>query len=139
MDKSLFSFCTKQLMLAAVGGFVGGMVMASGSAVAQPAEEITVVAPHTVTEAGRSAVGVKLEVVSLTHRVSYTGLDLAKHSDVAELERRINAAAKEACQQLDTLYPPDAYPSNPSNQNCVKTAVDDGMMQAKMVVAAAHK
>jgi UrcA family protein len=141
MDRSILSIRRKYLLLAAAGGLVGGVIMTSAPALAQPQEEITVTAPYEVhrKDAGRAASGAAIEVISLTRHVTYSGLDLTKQADVTELESRIKRTAKEACKQLDSLYPEAIYPSMPSNQNCIKAATDEGMTQVKAATAAAHK
>ena len=60
-------------------------------------------------------------------------------SGVTELKRRINDTAKDACKQLDTLYPEALYPPLTPKVDCVETAVDGAMAQANVAIAAAHK
>jgi UrcA family protein len=142
MKKDFFALRTTHLVLASVGALVGvGLLTANVPAVAQQAEQITVVAPREVHHeiVGRTYSGLPVELVSLTRQVSYAGLDLKKQADVAELEKRIHETAKEACKQLDTLYPDLGNPRVPAHQDCVKTAVDAAMVQAKAAIAAAGK
>ncbi|MGB8365023.1 MAG: UrcA family protein [Rhizomicrobium sp.] len=141
MDESFFSLQAKRLLLAALGGLVGGMIVAGDSAIAQPIEVITVTAPYVLHHqpAGRSYTGVPIEVISLTRRVGYSDLDLTTVSGVTELKRRINDTAKDACKQLDTLYPEALYPPLTPKVDCVETAVDGAMAQANVAIAAAHK
>jgi UrcA family protein len=133
MVKQRFALRRQQLLLAAAAA----MAAASAPALAQTVGEITVLAPKVVREsAGRTDRGVPLEVVSISHHVSYGDLDLSKPDDVATFKKRVTAAAKEGCDQLDRLYPLGSLP-NPSNQNCERTATEEGMAQADMVIAAA--
>jgi UrcA family protein len=125
-------------LLAAV--LAGGALMAGAPAMAQQVSEITVVAPHAVHQRTSSTPsGVAVEVVSLTRRVGYGDLDLATPSGVAAFTARIAETAKQACSQLDTLYPDSRYPADPANQDCVKTAIDHGLAQATIVIASAGK
>jgi len=149
MNRHGFAPCTKYLMLAA-GALIGGSMIAGVPAIAQqtsakpePRTEITVIAPYVVRHqvVGRETGGVHLpiEVISVSRNVSYADLDLAKHSDAAELEKRISDTAKAACDELNSLYPNNLYPPVPSDQNCVKSARDQAMTVAKLVIAAAGK
>jgi len=128
MNKNILARRTPRLALVAIGFAIAG-----GPVVAQQVSEIIVEAPRAVTQqVGRTPTGVPVELITLTRRVSYADLHLAQSADAATLEARINATAKEACKQLDTLYP--LLPSDPE---CVKKAVDGGMVQAKAAIAAA--
>lgn len=125
-----------KLFLSLFAGFV-----ITGTATAQQAgqglEEITVVAPRAVTRTtvGRTNVGGKVELISLTRRVDYSDLDLAEHSDVMELQKRIDDIAKESCQDLAKLYPL----SDPKTPDCVKEALASAKPQLDKAVMAAAK
>lgn len=139
MNKKSFSIRRKHLVIAAVGALAGGLVIASGQAVAQTSE-ITIVAPHVVHQnGGQTAGGVPIDVVSLTHHVSFADLDLSSPAGVAALESRITDSAKQACGQLDALYPAAMFPPDPANKDCLKTAIDGAMAQAAVAIAAVHK
>jgi UrcA family protein len=99
-----------------------GLMLAGGAAVAQPIEEITVVAPHELQRktVGKSTIGAPIEEVTLTHRVDYSDLNLLKAEDVATLRARITDAAKKGCDELDNLYPFDKSPEE--NRKCVAAA-----------------
>ncbi|NIM21450.1 MAG: UrcA family protein, partial [Candidatus Latescibacteria bacterium] len=45
------------------------------------------------------------ETIALKRQVSFADLDLSKHSDVIELEKRVEIVAKEACEKLEEMYP----------------------------------
>ena len=112
-----------------------------GEAGAQPARagdpifELTVVAPRLVRqELGRQpATASPVELVSLTRRISYSDLDLALHANVLELQRRIEATAREACEQLARLFPL----SDPKTPDCVAEAVAGARLQAEQAIRAA--
>ncbi|MFI4973511.1 MAG: UrcA family protein, partial [Caulobacterales bacterium] len=129
MNRELFALRTKQLAIVAIGALAGASLMAGGPAIAQQqAAEVTVVAPHAVhQQVGRTSMGVPIEIVSLTRHVGYGDLDLTTPSGVATFEKRISDTAKQACQQLDTLYPASLYPPDPKDQDCVATAIGGGM------------
>jgi len=128
MNTNILARQTLRLVLLAIG-----IAIAGGPVVAQEVSEITVVAPRPVTRVvGRTSSGVPVELVTLTRHVSYADLDLAKSADAAALEARVNDTAKEACKQLDTLYP-----LRSSDPECFKKAVDGAMVQVKAAVAAA--
>ena len=141
MNSNFFPVRTKYLVLAAAAGLIGGLPIIAAPALAQNHEEITVVAPRELQrkEVGRSPTGARIELISLTRRVSYVGLDLTKQSDVAMLEGWVKDTAKDNCRKLDEMYPPSMYPLSPSTQNCVKAATDEAMMQVNAAIAAAHK
>ena len=73
------------------------------------------------------------ELVSIAHRVSYEGLDLAMHADVLELRKRIVESAQTGCEQLAALSPLAEL----DTPTCVREAIDDAMVRAQKVVAAA--
>jgi len=113
-----------------------GVVMASAPALAQQPAQVTIQAERPAKVVGRSYTGVPIELVTLTRRVSYADLDLTTHAGATELEKRVSDTAKDACKQLDTLYPLTAADTGPS---CVKKATDDAMTQAHAAIAAAEK
>jgi len=135
MVKNSCSFPAMCLVLAT------GSLMGEGSVMAQQTsdilEEIIVVAPRLVTreEVGRTASGSKVELISLTRRVSYADLNLATHADVMELEERIDATAKLACDQLAEMFPL----SDPNTPDCVSEAVAGAKARVDEAVAAASK
>jgi UrcA family protein len=103
--------------------------------------EINITAPYTTHRRiiGRTSTGIPVEELSLARPVSYADLDLRKQADVMEFERRINQAAKQACGQLNTMYPEALYPPMPSDQHCVRDAAFGGMTQANFVIASAGR
>jgi UrcA family protein len=110
-----------------------------GAARAQQAstlQEITVVAPRLVTrDAGRTAAGSKVELISLTRHVVYGDLNLTLHNDVMALEKRVNDVAKESCDTLAKMYPL----SDPNTPNCVEQATKEAKKQIDQLATAAAK
>jgi UrcA family protein len=109
-------------------------LIASGPTAAQTVKEITVEAPRTVTrQVGQNDYGAPILVTTVKIRVSYADLDLSKPSGADALQTRIDAAAKDACHELDKLYPfdPDA--------NCVRSVVKAAAPQAQAAIAAVRQ
>ena len=73
---------------------------------------------------------------SLAYGVSYAGLDLVSHDGVMQLERRVNAAARQACKELSRLYP---HIGAPSDAECAKTTADKAMIKVNELAASAGK
>ncbi len=125
---------TSCLVIAA--GFTLGGGAALGQQKDTSIEEITIQAPRLVQHKAVRGIGpTNTELVSLTRRVTYGDLDLALHSDVMELEKRISDTAKEACEQLAKMYPFSA----PNTPDCVKEAMASAKAQTDEVIAAAAK
>ena len=107
--------------------------MAWGSVLAQPLEEIVVEASPIVKE-GKAEAAIPAPgyyKVVMSSRVSYADLDLAKTTDVATLEWRINEAAKVVCEKLGKAYPD----SGPDTKECTKRAADKALAEARKVAA----
>jgi UrcA family protein len=118
-----------------------GLLAVSAVVLSQDLGEITVTATRISREAvtknvvGHSAsTGAPIEHLTLTWSVAYSDLDLTKHSDAVELERRVHARAKAVCHELDRLYP-----LRPDDPPCEKTAVNGAMAQAQKVISTAEK
>jgi len=108
--------------------------MAWGNVMAQPLEEIVVEASPIVKE-GKAEVASPAPgyyKVVLSSRVRYADLELAKTTDVATLEWRINEAAKVVCEKLGKAYPD----SGPDTKECAKRAANKAMTEARQVIAA---
>jgi UrcA family protein len=127
----------KQAILTAGSALAAASLVVVTQAAAQPAA-VTVIMPRVVRqEIGRTYSGIPVERVSLARQVSYRDLDLTTQSGVANLTSRIAATAKQACSKLDALYPPSVYPPESTYDECVQSAVDGGMVQARAAVAIA--
>jgi len=130
----------RSVLLAAAVVLVLGLLLASAPARAQQVGEITVIAPHAVRQqAGKTPSGVALEVVSLSRHVRYGDLNLKTASGRATFGARIADTAQQACSQLDTLYPASMSLPDPADYDCIKSAVNHSMAQAKIVIAAANR
>jgi len=133
-------------VLAAAGALVGALASPISSAAAQTVyqtttvEEMTVIAPHVHHRTiGRSYTGVPVEELSLSRVVDYSDLDLSRWTDVRRLDYRVRQAASAACNELNREYPETLYPSyQSSDHSCVTKATDEGMAQARLVVAQAN-
>lgn len=101
-----------------------GVILAGGAAFAQPIEEITVVAPHQLQRkaVGKSTAGAPIEMITLSHRVDYSDLNLLKVEDLGTLRARVAAAAKQGCDELDQLYPFDKKPDETTKCVALATA-----------------
>jgi UrcA family protein len=112
-----------------------GIVAASSQALAQDISEVIIQAerPTKVVVGRSSATGAPIEVITLTRRVNFADLDIKTVAGATELETRVSETAKDACKQLDSLYPliKDA--------DCVKRATDGAMVQVRTAVASAQK
>lgn len=133
MNSAEFLWATPRLALLAAASLA-----AAGPAVAQNTSEestpvITVTAPRTVTSPvrrhGRGAAD--KAVITLQISVRYADLDLADPADAARLMIRVEGAARDACRQLDRLYPLD------KDKDCVVRAVGDARPGAQAVIDAA--
>jgi UrcA family protein len=97
-------------------------------------EEITVEAPRVVRrEVGRTAVGGKLELITLTRRVNYADLDLTVDAQVTQLEKRVNDVARDACDELARVYPAPSA----ATRECVREAMEGAKPQVDAAVDAA--
>ena len=109
----------------------------SSMVVAQNLEEITVQGTRVLDtkDAGRSNTGFPIRDISLSYGVNIADLDLATQYGPIALEKRVNDAAKAACDELGQKYPM----STPSNEACAKAAADKAMVKARALVAAARQ
>jgi UrcA family protein len=116
----------------------GSSLLLSQSAFAQEggSQEIQVIAPRVgVTQDERASAGGigKIMVYSVQKPVSFADLDLTSVKGVDELKQRIHDAAKSGCDQISKEYP------LVKDDSCMKTAVDNAMVQANQVIDAANK
>ena len=119
---------------------IGVLSLASGMVFAQELPEVTVTATRpglaavSKTAVGRSGTtGAPVEQLTLSWTVAHSDLDLTRHTDVLEFQRRIHKRAQAVCAELDRLLPltPRGGPE------CSKAAADGAMAQADRLVAAA--
>jgi UrcA family protein len=97
--------------------------------------KITVEADHQVQkrQVGTTYTGIPIEEVSLTRHVGFRDLDLNSPSGRAELDKRIKEVAKEACKQLQTLYPLEQWETD--TDTCIANAVKSAKAQEQAIVA----
>jgi UrcA family protein len=130
--------------VAAAGALVGALATPIGHAAAQTAyvtqEQMTIIAPYAHRQiVGPSDAGAPIEELLLPRVVEYRHLNLSNRNDVRTLDDRVRQAAYLACKELDREYPEALYPRYQSNSNdCVARATDQGMAQARFVVAQAN-
>ena len=126
-----------KLMSLAIATIAAAAALASGIAVAQNLEEITVQGTRVldVKDAGRSNTGIPLRDVSLSYGVNIADLDLATQYGPMALEKRVKDAAMAACEELGQKYPQ----STPNTEACAKTASDKAMVRAHQLVAKARE
>jgi UrcA family protein len=117
---------------------IAGVMLTSHAVFAQTVSEITVIAPHSIEHktVGRTYTGIPIEQISLSHHVSFRDLDLRRPADAAELNKRVDEAARIGCRELDGLYPLDEL--TPSNKTCTKSAIDAASRQVTAAIAAAR-
>lgn len=106
-------------------------------------EQITVVAPRIMRTKvrGTSVTGNGVgyyDLMTLTHRVPYADLNLAKPKGAKMLKNRIHNAAEKICNQLAET-PPARLKSPQWNQECVHRAVTNAMLDAHIAIAEARR
>ncbi len=99
----------------------------SATAVAQPLEEVTVQAKRILSTkvVERTSSGIPLVDITVSYGVSTAGLDLTSHTGFEEMQKRVNAAARAACEEISHQYP-DA---SPDDATCAKRAAAKAMTQ----------
>ncbi len=120
-----------QLVL--LGGAAAILAFTAGPSLAQSTvREVIVEAPQVVhTKVGRTSNGSDEEIVSLSHHVKYTDLDLHKSADMIQLTERVREAARRSCAELKRLYPLENH-----DPACVKKAVAEAMPQVRAAMGA---
>ena len=119
-----------------IGITLGFALMASAAAVAEQSDQ----APGLKTADGRvqqtmarlSETGTPIERFWVDRKVSYADLDLTTASGATELMKRINEAAKEACEQVHSADPIDL--SDMDDAACTRTATSGALKQAKAAI-----
>lgn len=91
---------------------------------------------RTVTKT--DAAGRVMETLTLERHVSYTDLDLSRPGDVLELKQRIKVNAKEACEEIENMYPLLNWDSEDTTQGCINRAVDSANKSLDAAIAAAQ-
>lgn len=101
------------------------------TAAAGPLETITVTGSRAVSqrEGGRSTIGAPIRDVSLSYAISIADLDLTTVAGQLELQRRVTAAARAACDELDDMAL--GNPTSPDDATCVDRAFDEALELAR--------
>lgn len=101
------------------------------SAYAASLETVTVTGSRGLTEKeiGKTSSGLPIEEVSLSYTVKIGDLDPNSAAGLAEIEKRVMAAANAACKEIDRLAL--GNPTSPNDAACVKRAVDAAMAKIK--------
>ena len=108
---------------------------AASAADTQGTGEVTVQAERpTAKVVGRSQIGAPVVSTGVQYRISYADLDLSIASNAKVLKTRVRDAAREACTDLDKLYP---VTTNGSSE-CSHKAEERAMPQVLAAIAAAE-
>lgn len=127
---------TRRILQAAGPAILAAGLLLTASAFADDLPTITIGAgTMTKTSIGTSSSGIPLEEVTVTHRVSYSDLNLTTVAGAAELKRRVEATARAACKQLDELYPLEAK----NARECTKAAIAKASPQVENAIAGATR
>ncbi len=125
-------------ILLGIGIGVAASISLGSIVVAQELQEIVVTGKGlAVKPAGTTASGVPIVEMSISYGVSYAGLDLASAVGAAEIEKRVNDAAKEACKDIAAKRPLQQFTT--SEAECAKAATDKAMVKVHDLQAAAKK
>jgi UrcA family protein len=111
-----------------------GFLLVGATSLAQSTTEVIVEAPRVERSTQTVTPGKPREKLSIVYKVESSDLNLATHSGAVELQNRIKDSAKEACQELATLFPNTIEGETP----CVQGAVKNAMVQANKMIAAAE-
>jgi UrcA family protein len=121
----------------AFGAIAVGLAIASPPSFAQQ-QEIIVQSPRVQVARPPSYAGeVPVDVITVSHVVSYGNIDMSTSSGAQVLRQRITDAAKAACKEIDAAYP-NRKPIS-GDPSCEKAATDAAMVQANAAIAAAEK
>jgi UrcA family protein len=101
--------------------------------------QITVQASHEVQrkQVGMPYTGIPVEEVSLSRHVGFRDLDLTTAAGKDELDKRIKAVAKEACNQIQKLYPLEQWDTD--TRTCIADAVKGAMAQERTILASSAR
>lgn len=137
-----------------LAALMGALLTQGAPAMAQPgsdtsaaptpaADSLTVVAPrvvrHEVTGGTARFSGSPIEVLSVTHAVSFADLDLTTQAGVDQFRQRIMYAALDACDRIDAEYPPNIYVPVSANQNCPDATARAALQVADQIIAASRR
>jgi UrcA family protein len=97
--------------------------------------QITSEAAHQVhkKQVGMTYIEMPIEQITLSRHIGYQDLKLNTPAGAAEVEKRVEATAQEACNQLKALYPLDMVGTD--NRRCVSHSVQGAMQQVRHLEA----
>jgi len=126
-------------ILVAMGVGMALSVASAGIGATPDLQEIVVTARGVLVEtpSGKSASGVPIVDMSVSYGVSYVGLDLSSAAGSAEIERRVNEAAKDACHEIGAKRPAQQFTT--TELQCTKASVEKAMVRVRELVAEAAK
>lgn len=98
---------------------------------ARGSQEISVIAPQVSVylEKKRDSGAQRVKVYTVSRRVSFADLDLRTDADAETLRQRIRDSAQEGCDFISKKYP------YVRDESCLRTAIDNAMVQAEQVIA----
>lgn len=129
----------KPALITAAIALLGTGAALQNLALAEPLSEVVIEAgPIKHTVVGRSlTTNAPIESTTVDHRVGRSDLDLMKHADVLTLQQRVETAARDACGQLDDLFPIGS--SYQQTRSCVDEAVRAASQQVQQAIASAQE
>lgn len=86
---------------------------------------VTITAPRVIERTRTNGI---VQEMTMSARVPYGDLDMKTSEGAAELNRRVDEAAKYVCRQLTIMYPN----GEPDTFGCVKDAVGDAQPQVQL-------
>lgn len=106
--------------------------MAAG-ALAEDLGDVTVQASRVeVAQVGRTSSGLPIVELTVSHVVRYADLDLATSAGMAELQDRLERAARHGCSEISFANPL----AQPGDSLCARQAAEEAMVRVRAMVAA---
>ena len=101
----------------------------------EPSEDVTVFAPYVIKKENgpRNA-----QIITVSRKVNYHDLDLAKPADVSVLEQRVKQSAEDVCKELDRQYASGDWTRIKEERFCARDVYATGLAEIKMLAAAAQ-
>jgi UrcA family protein len=106
------------MILVAVALAIGAAAQA-----AEPTDVIVKGSRIVSEEVGRNSSGIPIRDVSLTYTVKFEDVDVRTPAGRSAAEQRITSAARDACRELNRLYPV----GKPTEFECVKIATKEAL------------
>ena len=106
------------------------------SATAQNAKEVNIQATRAINEKVIAYItgGGKIIELTLSYPVNFADLDITSVSGAAELEKRVQDAARAACAEIGSKHPN----ATPSDAVCAQKAEAKALSEVRKLVAAAR-